>query len=388
MGVLKAKVRHGWVPISTRGRGGPLPEAGATSQQLTKTSDADYDTGWAGGARNEYTAEAAKGWHEIGAYGEPGFQNGWTNYHSTWESAAFRMSPEGWVFFKGLIAGGVNAPVFTLPPAYRPWKNVFVPTMSNGQLAYLQIRPDGVLTYALMAGSNAWLSLSNARFPVWNKWSQFAGRYIPLEGHELRASYDEFTTGLWPQPNGMTRIMGISGGLAGGGVVCDLNNAGGHIMSYIFGVATNDTAGNRCFQISKRYGFYYNGPGPATSWTMFSSEFGTMACEDQWITPVMQNGWVGYGPNTGGWYTPPGYWKDNDGVVHLRGMIRGGSSAGAAMFTLPAGYRPPKIMMWFAGSDGTLPCRIDIQETGVVNCVAGFGTSWDSLDGINFYAGA
>lgn len=397
MGVLKVKDGGIWVPLTSRGDGGQIPAGGTPSQVLTKTGPADYAAGWttpgvgldssAGTARGGYVADT--GWHELGAPGEPTLQNGWLNYTgaATWDTAAFRINSEGWVFLKGLIQSGTAGPIFTLPVGYRPMRTIFCPALSwNGQVAYIVINTDGTVTYSLGTGTNQWLMLSNVRFPAWNTWSQFSGRYFPLEGIEMRATITELLTGLFPQPNGMTRITGISGAVATAGQISDLNNLGEHIMSYVFGVATADSAGARCFQISKRYGFHFNGPNPASTWTMFSSEFGTIRCEDQWIAPTLINGWANYGPNTGGWYTPAGYWKDNDGVVHLRGFIQGGSAFNANMFVLPVGYRPPKNMMWYAGSAlATQQCRVDVQSDGVVRCNTGGSTTWTSLDGINFY---
>jgi hypothetical protein len=395
MGVLKVNVGGSWTDTNQGPAGGAYPAAGAQGQLLTKSGNADYATQWAGPPlraepRNDYVADTA--WHEVGAAGEPAFQNGWMNYigAAQWETLAFRVNSEGWVFFKGLLQQGTASPIFTLPPAYRPWKIVYFPALSwNGQVAYIYINVDGTVNYNLMGGTNQWLMLSMVRYPLWNTWKQFDGRYIPLEGIDLRtaANYNEIMTGLYPQPSGMTKLFGISGGVTTAGSITDLNNAGGQVMSYLFGAASNDTAGGRCFQISKKVGFQFNGPQPASTWTMFSTEFGTMKCEDKWITPTLLNGWVPYGANASGAYTQPGYWMDTDGVVHLRGLVQTGSSANANILVLPPEYRPPRGMMWFAGSAlGTAQCRIDVQQDGVVRANTGGSTGWNSMDGINFYA--
>ena len=54
-----------------------------------------------------------------------------------------------------------------------------------------------------------------------------------------------------------------------------------------------------------------------------------------WTNASMQNSWVVYDTAR---YTP-GYFKDEHGIVHLRGLIKSGT-VGASCFTLPAGYRP------------------------------------------------
>ena len=66
-------------------------------------------------------------WHEIGAAGEPAFQNGWTNEDPSGEvTAAFYKDPWGVVHLKGLVASGSNGLIFALPAAYRPSKNLIV----------------------------------------------------------------------------------------------------------------------------------------------------------------------------------------------------------------------------------------------------------------------
>jgi hypothetical protein len=64
-------------------------------------------------------------WHEIGAAGQPAFQNSWINEDPTGEvTAAFYKDPFGVVHLKGLVTGGSNATIFTLPAGYRPGKNL------------------------------------------------------------------------------------------------------------------------------------------------------------------------------------------------------------------------------------------------------------------------
>ena len=59
--------------------------------------------------------------------------------------------------------------------------------------------------------------------------------------------------------------------------------------------------------------------------------------QEAWKTPSFVNGWVDYGSAFGS----PGYYKDSLGNVHIRGLIKSGtSSTGTTMFTLPVGYRP------------------------------------------------
>ena len=73
-------------------------------------------------------------------------RNGWTNGPFS-TSIAAAADVAGIVHFKGVIAGGTNPTVFTLPGAFRPTKAVYVPVdlcdAANGRLF---IQPNGVVS--------------------------------------------------------------------------------------------------------------------------------------------------------------------------------------------------------------------------------------------------
>jgi len=55
-------------------------------------------------------------WIEIGSAGAPAFQNGWVNFGSGEETAAFSINAFNECFMKGLVKSGtVGSPIFTLP---------------------------------------------------------------------------------------------------------------------------------------------------------------------------------------------------------------------------------------------------------------------------------
>jgi hypothetical protein len=60
-----------------------------------------------------------EGWHEVGAPGEPQFQNGWKNTGPT-TSVAFYKDQEGEVHLRGQATGAEGTIMFQLPPGYRP----------------------------------------------------------------------------------------------------------------------------------------------------------------------------------------------------------------------------------------------------------------------------
>jgi len=93
-------------------------------------------------------------WHEVGAVGEPAFENSWDNYGSNsfgdWSTAAFSKLGN-WVQLKGFVAFGVVSlgdPIFTLPEGYRPVKvEMFASFTGFDQTptgpTYILVHPDG-----------------------------------------------------------------------------------------------------------------------------------------------------------------------------------------------------------------------------------------------------
>ncbi len=101
---------------------------------------------------------------------------------------------------------------------------------------------------------------------------------------------------------------------------------------------------------------------------------------ESWQTPSLQNSWVNFGSG----FEDAQYYKDSFGIVHLKGLIKDGTTAaGTAIFTLPSGYRPaarhvfPTVIY-----DNTIG-RIDVMSNGEVQVQHGNAT-WTSLSGITF----
>lgn len=119
--------------------------------------------GWSVIRRYDVATEEA--WNEVGSTGEPAFQNGWVNYDSTHNSAAFWKDSNGVVHLKGLVKSGTistTLPIFTLPAGYRPAKKEIIVTISNGALGRVNVESDGDVVPE--TGNNAWFSLDGVSF--------------------------------------------------------------------------------------------------------------------------------------------------------------------------------------------------------------------------------
>ena len=75
-------------------------------------------------------------------------------------------------------------------------------------------------------------------------------------------------------------------------------------------------------------------------------------------------------PLTNGWVagsSAPGYFKDEFGIVHLRGAIKSGTTSVAA-FTLPTGYRPAATVVFpvIDGANVVAQCSVDTAGNVVI----------------------
>ncbi|HEY9694190.1 MAG TPA: hypothetical protein V6D15_18455 [Oculatellaceae cyanobacterium] len=102
--------------------------------------------------------------------------------------------------------------------------------------------------------------------------------------------------------------------------------------------------------------------------------------QEAWQTPTFQNSWVNYDNG----YNPAGYFKDSLGIVHLRGLVRGGTN-NTTIFTLPAGYIPSNRELQAVQTNNNAIGRLDILTDGQVQVVSG-NNGWFSLDGVTFRA--
>lgn len=107
--------------------------------------------------------------------------------------------------------------------------------------------------------------------------------------------------------------------------------------------------------------------------------------DNTWITPSpLTNSWVTYDADPGGW-SAPGYMRDHNGFVHLRGLMKNGT-VGSAMFTLPAGYRPTGGDLLISTISNGAVGRIKIGTNGQVVPESPSSNAWVALDGITFKA--
>jgi len=97
-------------------------------------------------------------------------QNGWTNAPSGTRNAAVK-NDNGTIRFEGAVAHGTTATMFTLPSAFRPPSDVYLPlALCNGRKGRLHITTAGVTTVAVAGGdftqAQCFTSLEGATFAL------------------------------------------------------------------------------------------------------------------------------------------------------------------------------------------------------------------------------
>lgn len=106
-----------------------------------------------------------------------------------------------------------------------------------------------------------------------------------------------------------------------------------------------------------------------------------------WIAPTLLNSWTNF---DAGANAQAGYYKDDLGIVHLRGLIKGGTTtAGTKVLTLPVGYRPSATIRFPVNTVSGVS-TIASSLAGVANNgdllvdSTPWGNTYVALDGISF----
>ena len=314
-------------------------------------------------------------------YTELTLQNGWTNAPFATRNASAAIV-SGAVQLKGAIATtGANAVAFTLPAAFRPQKDVYVPVdLCGAKKGSLLIKPTGVTT---VRAAGAW---SDAQC-----FTSLEGvTYAPIiNGYGPIFLSNGWTNG--PSSTSSAQIRTI------GGIVHMRGAIASGTSTTLFTLAAEYRPTATVYVpvtlCSSKKGRLVIGPNGivtveaesafADAQCMTSLDGVTYALNATGFTPLTpQNGWSGapFGTAT------PGVTAVN-GVVHLKGAI---STGGAIMtpFTLPSAFRPPTFVMVPVDLCGSKKGRLTISPSGVVTVSAEGAVAdakcFTSLEGVSF----
>lgn len=106
-----------------------------------------------------------------------------------------------------------------------------------------------------------------------------------------------------------------------------------------------------------------------------------VSAQEEWNDATLLNSWVDYG----GSFPSAGYFKDHTDIVHVRGLVKDGTtSTGTIIFTLPSGYRPANTLIFPTISNNALG-QVRVDSDGDVMIYSG-SSSWFALDVMVFRA--
>jgi hypothetical protein len=83
------------------------------------------------------------GWLQVGAAGQPTFDNGWSaagSYTVKFRKVGAVVSISGFA-----VGGTVGARIFNLPAGYRPFQNIRIASDSNGAYTHIGVQADGLV---------------------------------------------------------------------------------------------------------------------------------------------------------------------------------------------------------------------------------------------------
>jgi len=306
-------------------------------------------------------------------------QNGWTNAPFATRKAQVGVI-SGVVHFKGAIASGTVAAVFTLPVAFRPATSVYVPVdlcgSTKGRLNILASGAVSVQAETAFTDAQCFTSLEGASFPL------TAAGFTPL------ALQNGWTNA--PFATSSAAVASIGGIVQLKGAIASGTAGVAFTLPVGFRPATNvyvpvdqlvATKGRLFIQSTGDVSVQSEGP--------FSNAQGFTALDNAsfaiagGLTPlVLQNGWT-----NAPFATSSAAVASFSGIVHFKGAIAGGTTAVA--FTLPAGFRPPTTVYVEVDLCSTTSGRLVIDPSGVVSIQAKSGVfsnaqCFTSLDGASF----
>jgi hypothetical protein len=155
-----------------------------------------------------------------------------------------------------------------------------------------------------------------------------------------------------------------------------VNERIGHIVCTSSTRPASPDAGTMIYESDTALVYVYSG----SAWVKVLQQKSTTTTG--WTNATYTNGWASYGSP----FSPARYIKDDLGVVHLDGLIAGGTIAAGA-FTLPVGFRPAYQQIYAAVCNPNAIGRLDILTNGTVIPNTGSNVWW-SLAGVTFFAEA
>lgn len=318
----------------------------------------------------------------IGVDDAPPFLNGWANQGGAYGPARYWIDSDGWLHMAGFVRNGTaTSPMFQLPVGHRPnaQRRITVVARSGatGHRAWgLAIDPDGEVRLESKSPPgdlNLGVSLNGVRFQVEDGLADhsLSHQWTPF----IFANWTWFTAhdpydypAAWQRWDGLVRTRGIVSGL-GSDIICNPpERACKRRYSSLF-LAMNDTGTTFetlrvDFQAYRRSLVCVTQPG-AAELTLDGFQWQADMPESDMNPLKLETGWNAYSPE--GQWGAPVFFMDGHNVVHVQGLITGGTTTnGTPVGWLPEGFRPPyrESFLSTQGAGAAInPCRLDVDPS-------------------------
>lgn len=316
----------------------------------------------------------------------PYFQNGWSTYYSggvglnEFGTPSISMDTQGNVYLTGLIRRLAGTPtvgsvMFTIPQPFWPQERKIFQSYSSTGVGQIEIDATGNVTYT--TGGTGFMGLDNIRYST-----QPLGFWTSstlLNGWVNHSPGTYATAGYIRDGNGVVWTKGlIKSGTVTAVTAVETIPYNNELNQHFSSLSANAFAYYRIGGASgSGSGGTLNIGNTSATWLTIEGWYVDATSPLQWTAPTFTNSWSNYNAT----HAQAGFTKTPDGVVILRGLVKGGTSG---IFTLPPGYRPDVSRLFAVASNAALG-RADVLANGVVQINTGSNT-WFSLDGISFPA--
>jgi len=318
-------------------------------------------------------------------------KDAWTDHSTTYSSSAYTKTKAGLVLVKGLVKKSTAAVsgevIATLPTDYAPvggrllfgtstYDGTVTPNNATGRV---DVNSNGDII--LYNGVSNWFSLDTIRYSLstntrttpatlQNSWVNFAAGYAPV-------SYVQDSAGR----------VNVQG-LAKSGVITDLTPivtlpAAMSPPQQLHFASRSSIWAHIGVLSSATPSVVAKGTGSNSYLSVNASYMTATPTGATWTALTPQNSWTFFGAP----YTTFQYVKANDGVVHLKGLLKGGTTGiNVVIAKLPTGAAVcPNRQVLYSVANNAAYARIDIAANGNI-LYQGTINGWLSLDNISFMA--
>lgn len=298
----------------------------------------------------------------IGVDDGPPFLNNFSNFGSGFQPAQYYVDSDGWVNFSGMIKRssalsttfGVVTNMWTLPSELWPAENKrFTVIVDNGAFTtkswILEVRTDGtfgMFGHTSMGNPDVWTSLENVRWMSSAVAVKRQHEWVPFLYSGAwdwdKAALPYTPPGEWIRWDGLVRLRGRINAGTTRTMVSLTPEAGRRRYQKMFRAVTGGLtpAGQRIdFEAYRRTLTQPAGTVLSEDVPLDSMQWLTALPDEAWTNIELRNSWTQHA-NTYDWPTAA-YFIDGYGVLHMRGLLAGGTTAlGTVVAWLPPGALP------------------------------------------------